>query len=85
MKIDTVHDLIYVKGAVPGVDDTFVNVRDSIRAGWRKDLFPADAAVPFPTYLPIPNENGMMIEEITERELNSIESIDFLNKRLAMA
>ncbi|KAJ3310631.1 54S ribosomal protein L3 [Boothiomyces sp. JEL0838] len=50
VKIDTAHDLIYVKGAVPGVDNAYVSVSDAIRKSWHGKCFPAGAQVPFPTY-----------------------------------
>jgi large subunit ribosomal protein L3 len=49
IKIDTKHDLISVKGAVPGVDNQFIKVTDSIKKGWHDKLFPKNAKVPFPT------------------------------------
>ena len=51
MKIDTVHNLIYVKGAVPGVDDQYVRVTDAIKAGWHNKTFPDVKQVPFPTFM----------------------------------
>ncbi|KAJ3329422.1 kynurenine 3-monooxygenase, mitochondrial precursor [Blyttiomyces sp. JEL0837] len=51
MKIDTVHNLLYVKGAVPGPQDRFVRVRDAIRKGWYNKCFPEEAKVPFPTFM----------------------------------
>ncbi|KAG0213670.1 54S ribosomal protein L9, mitochondrial [Mortierella sp. GBA30] len=49
MKVDKDLNLIYVKGAVPGVDDQFVKVRDAIKKRGNKiapvDLLP----LPFPT------------------------------------
>ncbi|KAI8901261.1 translation protein [Globomyces pollinis-pini] len=50
MKIDNVHNLIYVKGAVPGVDNAYVRVSDAIKKGWYKKTFPENAVVPFPTF-----------------------------------
>ena len=49
MKIDTVDNLIYLKGAVPGVDDAYVKITDAIRKGWIGKAFPVGAVVPFPT------------------------------------
>jgi large subunit ribosomal protein L3 len=51
MKIDTVDNLVYVKGAVPGVDDAYVRVSDSIKKNWFNKCFPAGASVPFPTFV----------------------------------
>lgn len=51
MKIDTTHNLIYVKGAVPGVDDQYVRVTDAIKKGWHQKTFPDPKAVPFPTFM----------------------------------
>ncbi|KAJ3106876.1 54S ribosomal protein L3 [Phlyctochytrium planicorne] len=50
MKIDTVYNLLYVKGSIPGPDDKYVLVRDSVRKGWYNKCFPPDAVVPFPTF-----------------------------------
>ncbi|KAJ3262470.1 54S ribosomal protein L3 [Borealophlyctis nickersoniae] len=50
MKIDTVYNLIYVKGAVPGVDDAYVCVKDAIRKSIHKKTFPPGSNVPFPTF-----------------------------------
>ncbi len=50
IKIDTVDDLIYVKGAVPGVDNAYVRVSDAVRKGWYNKCFPEGATVPFPTF-----------------------------------
>ncbi|KAF8934596.1 54S ribosomal protein L9, mitochondrial [Haplosporangium gracile] len=52
MKIDNDLNLIYVKGAVPGVDDQFVKVRDAIKKRGDK-IAPADVLpLPFPTIQP---------------------------------
>ncbi|KAF9279455.1 mitochondrial 50S ribosomal protein L3 [Linnemannia elongata] len=52
MKIDNELNLIYVKGAVPGVDDQFVKVRDAIKKRGDK-IAPADVLpLPFPTIQP---------------------------------
>ncbi|KAJ1959636.1 hypothetical protein GGI12_004235 [Dipsacomyces acuminosporus] len=51
MKVDTALNCIWIKGAVPGHDDQFIKVRDSIKLA-KKPLFPQGAAVPFPTYVP---------------------------------
>ncbi|KAI8850418.1 translation protein [Chytridium lagenaria] len=40
MKIDTAHNLLYVKGAVPGPEDKYVLVKDSVRKGWYNQCFP---------------------------------------------
>ncbi|ORY42292.1 translation protein [Rhizoclosmatium globosum] len=50
MKIDTVHNLLYVKGAVPGPEHKYVRISDAIRKGWHGLCFPEGAAVPFPTF-----------------------------------
>ncbi|KAJ3110930.1 54S ribosomal protein L9, mitochondrial [Physocladia obscura] len=50
MKIDTVHDIIYVKGAVPGPEHGYVKVTDALRKGWFNKTFPPGAVVPFPTF-----------------------------------
>ncbi|KAJ1987125.1 hypothetical protein GGI25_006025 [Coemansia spiralis] len=51
MKIDTALNCIWVKGSVPGYDDQFIKVRDSIKLA-KRSLFPEGANVPFPTYIP---------------------------------
>ncbi|KAG0306637.1 54S ribosomal protein L9, mitochondrial [Dissophora globulifera] len=52
MKIDNGLNLIYVKGAVPGVDDQFVKVRDAVKKRGDK-IAPADVLpLPFPTVDP---------------------------------
>ncbi|KAI1301007.1 54S ribosomal protein L9, mitochondrial [Mortierella claussenii] len=52
MKIDNALNLIYVKGAVPGVDDQFVKVRDAVKKRGNK-IAPADMLpLPFPTANP---------------------------------
>ncbi|KAI8918778.1 translation protein [Entophlyctis helioformis] len=48
LKIDNVHNLIYVKGGLPGVDDAYVSITDSIKKGWFKQTFPEGAEVPYP-------------------------------------
>lgn len=50
VKVDTVDGLIYVKGAVPGTDDSWIKVRDAVRKGWYGKCFPVGATVPFPTW-----------------------------------
>ncbi|KAI9353771.1 translation protein [Obelidium mucronatum] len=50
MKIDTEHNLLYVKGAVPGPEHKYVRVSDAIRKGWHNQCFPEGAKVPFPTF-----------------------------------
>lgn len=50
MKVDTALNCIWVKGAVPGHDDQFIKVRDSIKL-IKHRLFPEGATVPFPTYI----------------------------------
>ena len=44
-------NLIYVKGAVPGVDDAMVRVQDAVRKGWFNEVFPKNTNIPFPTFL----------------------------------
>ncbi|KAJ2718205.1 hypothetical protein GGI07_005849 [Coemansia sp. Benny D115] len=51
MKVDTALNCIWVKGSVPGHDDQFIKVRDSIKLVKHR-LFPEGAVVPFPTYIP---------------------------------
>ncbi|KAJ1854575.1 hypothetical protein GGH12_003644 [Coemansia sp. RSA 1822] len=51
MKVDTVLNCIWVKGSVPGPDEQFIKVRDSIKLVKHR-VFPEGAAVPFPTYIP---------------------------------
>lgn len=50
MKIDFVYNLLYVKGAVPGPDGGFVNVKDAIRKVSQGKAFPSGVLVPFPTF-----------------------------------
>jgi hypothetical protein len=58
VKIDTMYNLLYVKGCLPGAAGSVVRVRDAKRRLWHGQCFPEQAHVPFPTYIP-----GM--EEIT--------------------
>ncbi|KAJ2296034.1 hypothetical protein IWW55_005239 [Coemansia sp. RSA 2706] len=51
MKVDTALNCIWLKGSVPGPDEQFIKVRDSIKLVKHK-LFPEGASVPFPTYIP---------------------------------
>ncbi|KAG0293912.1 54S ribosomal protein L9, mitochondrial [Linnemannia gamsii] len=52
MKIDNDLNLLYVKGAVPGVDDQFIKVRDAVKKRGNK-IAPADVLpLPFPTIQP---------------------------------
>ena len=51
MKIDTVHNLLYLKGCIPGFDNAFIRIRDAVRAGWYGKTFPQGAKVPFPTMI----------------------------------
>ncbi|KAJ3210191.1 54S ribosomal protein L3 [Dinochytrium kinnereticum] len=51
MKIDTAHNLLYVKGSIPGPEDKYVLVRDSVRKGWYNQCFPPNTVIPFPTFL----------------------------------
>ncbi|EGF78386.1 hypothetical protein BATDEDRAFT_13292 [Batrachochytrium dendrobatidis JAM81] len=51
IKIDNQYNLIYVKGGVPGPENGYLRVTDSIKKGWFKKTFPENAIVPFPTYL----------------------------------
>ncbi|KAJ1998993.1 hypothetical protein GGI04_004200 [Coemansia thaxteri] len=51
MKVDTALNCIWVKGPVPGHDEQFIKVRDSIKLV-KGRLFPKGADVPFPTYIP---------------------------------
>jgi large subunit ribosomal protein L3 len=61
MKIDTVDNLLYVKGAVPGSEDRFVKIRDSVRKGWYNECFPPGTTVPFPTFMgPKPAERELL-------------------------
>ena len=46
VKIDTVRDLIYVAGAVPGAIGNWVRIRDA----QRRPQFPSEP--PFPTFVP---------------------------------
>ena len=56
MKVDAHNNLLYIKGAIPGSDAAYVKIRDSVRKGWFGKTFPADAQVPFPTFLGDPKE-----------------------------
>ncbi len=49
LKIDTVHNLVYLKGSLPGVDHAYVRIKDAIRKSWHGKVFPEGATVPFPT------------------------------------
>ena len=49
MKIDTMLNLLYVKGSVPGADNAFVRVTDSIKK--TSKAFPEGVPVPFPTFM----------------------------------
>ncbi|KAJ3194081.1 54S ribosomal protein L3 [Irineochytrium annulatum] len=51
VKIDTVHNLLYVKGAVPGPIDKVVKVRDAIKKKYLNECFPEGMEVPFPTFM----------------------------------
>ncbi|KAJ2145211.1 hypothetical protein IW136_001057 [Coemansia sp. RSA 678] len=51
MKVDTVLNCIWVKGSVPGPDEQFIKVRDSIKLAKHR-VFPEGTVVPFPTYNP---------------------------------
>ncbi|KAJ2777950.1 hypothetical protein H4R18_004879 [Coemansia javaensis] len=51
VKVDTAFNCVWVKGSVPGPDEQFVKIRDSIRLVKHR-LFPEGASVPFPTYIP---------------------------------
>ncbi|KAJ2626585.1 hypothetical protein H4R22_004755 [Coemansia sp. RSA 1290] len=50
MKVDTALNCIWVKGSVPGPDEQFIKVRDSIKLVKHR-LFPEGATVPFPTFV----------------------------------
>ena len=49
--MDTVHNLVYLRGCLPGVSNAYVKVSDSIRKGWHQEAFPPNVEVPFPTML----------------------------------
>eukprot|EP00842_Homolaphlyctis_polyrhiza_P006017 jgi/Hompol1/6416/HPOL_004040-RA len=51
VKIDTVYGLIYVKGGVPGAENAYCRVTDSIKMNWYKKTFPVGSVVPFPTFM----------------------------------
>ncbi|KAH6566789.1 hypothetical protein BASA61_007296 [Batrachochytrium salamandrivorans] len=51
IKIDNRYNLIYVKGGVPGVENCYVRVTDSIKKTWYKKTFPVGSEVPFPTFM----------------------------------
>ena len=51
MKIDTAHNLLYLKGSIPGFDNAFIRLQDAVRAGWYGKTFPKGAHVPFPTMI----------------------------------
>ena len=51
MKIDVAHNLLYVKGCMPGTDDQYIRIRDALRKGWHNKCFPQGLDVPFPTYI----------------------------------
>jgi large subunit ribosomal protein L3 len=42
VKIDTVHNLLYIKGAIPGTDNAMVKITDAIKKGWYNKTFPAN-------------------------------------------
>jgi large subunit ribosomal protein L3 len=49
VKVDSLHDLVYVKGSVMGVDKGFVKVTDAVKKSWFGKCFPAGSLVPWPT------------------------------------
>ena len=51
IKIDTAYNLIYIKGAVPGVDNSYLRITDAVRKGWKKSIFPPDTVIPFPSFM----------------------------------
>jgi large subunit ribosomal protein L3 len=51
VKIDSLHNLIYIKGAIPGTDNQYVRVSDAIKKSWFGNVFPENAKIPFPTFL----------------------------------
>ncbi|KAJ1566529.1 DNA replication protein psf2, partial [Cladochytrium tenue] len=66
MKVDTVHGLLYVKGAVPGPQDRYVRIRDAVRRLWHDQCFPAGQDVPYPTHFGLLKEqrDGLLASEV---------------------
>lgn len=60
VKIDTVDNLIYVKGAVPGVDNAYVKITDAVRKGWYGKAFPQGQSPPFPTFTGTPTARELL-------------------------
>jgi large subunit ribosomal protein L3 len=54
MRIDNALNLVYVRGAVPGHDDTMVRVMDT-RIGGNRPIFTA-MPPPYPTFIPSPGQ-----------------------------
>jgi len=50
-KIDTLRNLVYIKGAVPGPNRAYITLKDAVR-----EPFIADHPPPFPTYKPQPGD-----------------------------
>ena len=76
MKIDTVYDLIYVKGEVPGNDMSYVRIKDALINSGSKTTFPIGIKVPYPT-------NFQKISELPrELTIEPIEgSVDALSRQ----
>lgn len=55
-KIDTVRNLIFIKGTIPGPNRAYITLKDAVR-----EPFIADHPPPFPTYKPQPGD-----EEVSE-------------------
>lgn len=53
LKIDTVRQLVYVKGAVPGTNGNYVRIVDAVKG----PFYPSDIPPPFPTYFEPPSSN----------------------------
>ncbi|KAI8910434.1 translation protein [Gorgonomyces haynaldii] len=66
VKIDTVHNLIYVKGAVPGFDNAWVKIRDAVKKQWHNKAFPQGATVPFPTFVGKPKERELLPTQLPQ-------------------
>lgn len=54
LRIDNALNLIYVKGAVPGVDHAVCRVRDTLSGG-NEQIFSANPP-PYPTFIPKPGQ-----------------------------
>ena len=62
MKVDNQHNLLYIKGCVPGVDNQYVRVTDAVRKQWYSKCFPDINKVPIPTMMQSNNERESVAE-----------------------